>query len=100
MTSAVIDQLYDAFAALRDALDGDDIARVDAATLRVNRAVSEIRAVGAWRDEYGVRARLDRLLPLMEAARIRTSFLADQTRQRIAILAERGSVHAPLTYGR
>ncbi|CAN5446215.1 hypothetical protein BH10PSE12_BH10PSE12_23930 [soil metagenome] len=100
MTSAVIDQLYDAFTALRDALDGDDIAKVDAATARVNKAVADVKAVGAWRDEFAVRARLDRLLPLMEAARVRTSFLADQTRQRIALLAERGSIHAPLTYGR
>lgn len=100
MSSAAIDQLYDAFAALRDALDGQDVARLDAATQRVNRAVAEVKAFGAWRDEFAVRARLERLLPLMEAARIRTSFLADQTRQRIAILAERGSMHAPLTYGR
>jgi hypothetical protein len=100
MSAAVLDSVYDAFAALRDALDGDDIARVDAATARVGRAVAEMRGVGAWRDEPEVRARLASLLPLMEAARIRTSVLADQTRQRIAMLAERGVVHAPLTYGR
>jgi hypothetical protein len=100
MTSTVVDQLYDAFKALRDALDGDDIAQVDAATARVHGAVTDMKSVGAWRDEFAVRARLERLVPLMEAARVRTSFLADQTRQRIAMLAERGSIHAPLTYGR
>jgi len=100
MSVATLDLLHDAFVALREALDGDDITKVDRATARVQEAVTKVRAVGAWRDEPGVRTRLASIAPLMEAARIRTSVLADQTRQQIAMLAERGAIHAPLTYKR
>jgi hypothetical protein len=100
MSVAALDLLYDAFAALREALDGDDIAKVDRATARVKDAVDKVKAVGAWHDEPGLRTRLASIAPLMEAARVRTSVLADQTRQQIAMLAERGAIAAPLTYKR
>lgn len=100
MSVAVLDLLRDALAALRDALDGDDVSGIDAATARVSSAVSQVRAVGAWRDEPVLRERIASVVPLMEAARIRTSVLADQTRQRIALLAEYGAMSAPLTYKR
>jgi hypothetical protein len=100
MSVAILDLLRDALAALRDALDGDDASRIDAATAQVSAAVSHVRTVGAWRDEPVLRERIASIIPLMEAARIRTSLLADHTRQRIALLAEYGTISAPLTYTR
>jgi hypothetical protein len=100
MTVALIDALSDAFEALRKALDGDDVAAIDAAAVRVQRATADVRAVGAWRSDPALRERLSVLASLMESTRVRTSVLADQTRQRIDLLAAHGAKNVPLTYSR
>lgn len=100
MSIEALDHLHDAFIALRTALDGDDVTAIEAASKRVGRAVDELKGVGAWRDEPAVRLRLSEIAPLMEATRVRTSMLADHNRQRLSMLAARGSNTAPLTYGR
>lgn len=100
MSIAALDNLRAAFADLRAALDGDDMAAVDSATKRVKASAIEARAVGAWRDEPAVRDRLSDLMPLIDAARIRANILSDQARQRIDLLAVRGAAQAPMTYGR
>lgn len=100
MPISALDQLRDAFAELRNALDGDDITRVDAATKRVRDATAQVRAAGAWRDEPAVRDRLNSLVPLIDAARIRTNVLSDNARQRIDLLAAHGHGKGALTYNR
>lgn len=100
MPISALDELRGAFADLRDALDGDDIAVVDAATARVRDATTRVREAGAWRDEPAVRERLNGLMPLIEAARIRTNVLNDNARQRMNLLATHGAAQMPLTYGR
>lgn len=100
MPLSALDELRDAFAELRGALDGDDIMLVDAATARVRDATATVRAAGAWRDEPAVRDRLNSLMPLIDAARIRTNVLNDNARQRIDLLAAHGVAQAPLTYRR
>ncbi|PZU57321.1 MAG: hypothetical protein DI547_13525 [Sphingobium sp.] len=100
MSAALVDALTEAFADLGAALDSDEVAAIDAATTRVNGAVAALKGVGAWREDAALKEKLKALLPVMEAARIRTSLLADHTRQRITLLADRGVSHAPLTYGR
>ena len=100
MNLAALDGLRDAFAGLRAALDGTDVAAINAATARIRDAALEVRASGAWHDEPALRERLNSLLPLIEAARIRVHFLTDQARRHMDLLAERGATAAPLTYGR
>ena len=100
MPISALDDLRAAFAELRDALDGDDINMVDAATGRVRDATARIREAGAWRDEPALRDRLNGLMPLIEAARIRTNVLNDNARQRMHLLGTHGAAQMPLTYGR
>ncbi|WP_340267362.1 hypothetical protein [Sphingobium mellinum] len=97
---AALDDLLNAFEALRAALDGSDPATIEAATSRIDRATTAARAIGAWRSDEAVKARLTALLPLLESARVRLNVLTDQAGQRLAILASHGSTHAPLTYRR
>tara|TARA_R110000868_G_C10560784_1_gene736850 strand:- start:176 stop:478 length:303 start_codon:yes stop_codon:yes gene_type:complete len=100
MTLSALDALREAFADLRNALDGDDMAQVDAATARVREATAQVRAQGAWRDEPAVREKLNSLMPIIDAARVRTNVLTDNARQRMDLLAAHGAGHAPLTYRR
>lgn len=97
---AALDELTSAFDALRVALDGREAAAIDAAAARVGKAASAVRAVGAWRADGDVEARLRGMMPLLEAARVRTALLADHAGQRVSTLAARGAGGVPLTYGR
>lgn len=95
-----LDDLFCAFEELRGALDGTDVAVIEAAANRVDKTAAAVRAIGAWRADEAVKERLTALLPLLESARVRINFLSDHTSQRLSILASHGSTHAPLTYGR
>ena len=66
---AALDGLFAAFDDLRAALDGNDAAAIEAASTKVSTAAAAARAIGAWRSEPDVVERLNRLLPLIEAAR-------------------------------
>jgi hypothetical protein len=97
---AALDDLSAAVDRLRAALDGTDVAAIEAATQHVAHAAAAVRAIGAWRSDPAVTERLKAMQPLLESARIRTSLLADHMSQRLAILASHGATTAPLTYGR
>lgn len=97
---AALDGLFAAFDDLRAALDGADAAAIETASQKVSEAASAVRAIGVWRSEPAVVERLNGLMPLIEAARVRTNVLADYTSQRLAILTTSGAQTGPLTYGR
>ena len=97
---AALDDLFSAFEELRVALDGTDVTTIDAAASRVSRCAAAVRAIGAWRADDAIRARVAALLPLIEAARVRINVLTDHAGQRLALLAAHGSTQAPLVYGR
>ena len=97
---AALDDLFAAFDELRSVLDGTDAAAIEKAASHVSRAVSSVRAIGAWRADPEVVERLRTMAQLIDSARIRVKLLADHAQQRLAILAAHGSQTAPLTYGR
>ncbi|MET0370782.1 MAG: hypothetical protein ABW039_05315 [Sphingobium sp.] len=97
---AALDDLFSAFEELRAAMDGVDVAAIDAASARVGHAAAHVRAVGAWRNDPAVVERLSALLPLIEAARVRTNLLADHAGRRLSLLASYGARQAPLVYAR
>ena len=97
---AALDDLFSAFEELRAALDGTDVAVIDAAASRVSNSAAAVRTIGAWRADDAVRQRVSTLLPLIEAARVRINVLTDHAGQRLALLAAHGSTQAPLTYRR
>ncbi|WP_420146329.1 hypothetical protein [Sphingobium sp.] len=97
---AALDELFNAFEELRDVLDGNDAAAIEAASHRIAMAAASVRAIGAWRSDPAVKDRLKDVMPLIDSARIRVKLLADHAQQRLSILAAHGAQAAPLTYGR
>ncbi|MFZ2995891.1 hypothetical protein [Sphingobium sp.] len=100
LSLAALDDLFEAFEDLRDVLDGTDAVAIDIASNRVAHAAQAVRAIGAWRSDAAVLARLNAMLPMLNSARIRVNLLADHANQRLSMLSAHGSSHAPLTYGR
>lgn len=98
--TTAIDALTAAFAGLRRALDDNDAARILSATRTVRDATDAVRAHGAWRIDPELRARVDALAPMIEAARIRVNMSSDNVRQRLAMLADRGGDVVRSTYRR
>lgn len=99
-TRASVDALTEAFGALRAALDTRDAAAIMAASKAVRTACDDVRAQGAWRLDPAVRAKLEALVPMIEAARVRVNLASDDVRQRIAMLAQHGVETAAATYTR
>lgn len=97
---ASVDGLFEAFGALRRALDAQDAAQIMEASRAVRHACDTVRAQGAWRMEPEIRAKLEALVPMIEAARVRVNLASDDVRQRIALLAQRGVDNMTVTYGR
>lgn len=97
---AALDDLFAAFEDLRVAMDSNDAATIEAASSRVGQAAAAVRAIGGWRSEPALVERLSTLVPMIEAARVRTNLLADHTARRLSMLANMGSAQATLTYGR
>lgn len=97
---AALDDLFSAFEELQVALDGTDVATIDAAASQVSHCASAVRSIGVWRADDAIRERVTALLPLIEAARVRINILSDHAGQRLALLAAHGSTQAPLVYGR
>lgn len=99
-TRTSVNSLYDAFGALRRALDTQDAAAIMAASKAVRVACEGVRAQGAWQLDPDVRAKLEELVPMIEAARVRVNLASDNVRQRIAMLAQSGVETAAATYTR
>lgn len=97
---AALDDLLAASEQLRAALDGTDVGAIETAACRLDSCAAAVRAIGAWRCDEAIKARLTELLPLLESARVRLNLLNDHAGQRLSLLAAHGSTHAPLTYGR
>lgn len=97
---ASIDRLYTVFGELRRALDTHDAGAISSATQAVKAATDDVRAQGAWKMDAALKAKLDELRPLIDAARVRVNVASDDVRQRVALLAQNGTENATATYGR
>ena len=92
MQLAVLDALASAHEALIRALDGDDLAAIEQATLALAEAVHEARRQEDWAGTPGMKERLLNLAALAQAAQIRVNFLTDMIRRRVdAAAALRGA---------
>ncbi len=102
MTAMVsVDGLETAFDALHRALEGRDAAAIMSATRAIRVAVDELRAAGGGAISPEQRARLEALVPEIDAARVKVNEASDTVRQRMERLAGKGvEIAAPLTYGR
>jgi hypothetical protein len=100
MSLAAVSALGDAQAALSRAMDGGRVADVEAATVALARALAEVEAVGAWAATPELKALVRRALREGEAARIRTRYLSEHGRQRLARLQSLTGRGGTIGYGR
>lgn len=88
MTTAHVEQLITAQAALIAALDTRDADAIETTTRALAEAAAALRAQDSWREGGALRERLGHALKQTDAARIRINYLSDWTRQRIDSIAE------------
>jgi len=100
MSLAAVTALGDAQAALSRAMDAGGAADVEQATVVLARALAAVQAVGAWSDTPELKALVRRALKEGEGARIRTRYLADHSRQRLARLQTLTGRGGAIGYGR
>jgi hypothetical protein len=100
MSLAAVAALGDAQAALSRAMDNGRVAEVEAATAALARALAAVQAVGAWSDTPELKALVRRALRQGEGAGIRTRYLAEHGRQRLARLHALTGRGGAIGYGR
>jgi hypothetical protein len=93
MTTARVEALITAQAALIAALDRRDADAIEAASRALANAVAALRVQDSWHESGELREHLGHALKQTDAARIRINYLSDWTRQRIDSIAElRGGI--------
>lgn len=100
MILTVFDQLIASETTLIEALDGDDIAVLEAAMMDFHDTLDLLKTKGAWHATPETVAQLSHALALAEAARVRVNYLTDRTRRRISLLAEAAGVARASFYQR
>ncbi len=98
MSLLILDRLAGAHEALIRALDGNDLAAIEDATMTLAAAVAEAGATEALHDNGQARERLHSLAALAVAAQQRVNFLTDRMRGRVAALAALGGQAETFTY--
>lgn len=98
MSLLILDRLAGAHETLIRALDGNDLAAIEDATIALASAVSEAGAIDRLRGDAEARERLHSLAALAVAAQQRVNFLTDRMRGRVAALAALGGQPETLTY--
>jgi hypothetical protein len=98
MSLLILDRLAGAHEALIRALDGNDLAAIEAATAGLAAAVSDAGGIDSLHRDADVRERLHSLATLAVAAQQRVNFLTDRMRGRVAALAALGGQAETHTY--
>ena len=99
MSLATLDLLAAAQTRLVAALDGGDIAEIEAASQALSREVEQVRRVAVWHASPDLRAKAGLALRLGESARLRLTYLGDHGRRRLQALLALGG-RAAAGYGR
>ncbi len=89
MTLALVDDLADATARLRKAMQESDLATIEAATMRFAASLEAIRGIDAWRADPAIKMRIRDLIGELESSRMMACLLADMTGQMHGALASR-----------
>ena len=98
MSLLILDRLAAAHEALIRALDGNDLAAIEAATASLASAVSDAGGLETLHGDQEARERLHSLATLAVAAQQRVNFLTDRMRGRVAMLAALGGQAQTHTY--
>jgi hypothetical protein len=97
MQLAILDSLAKSHEALIRALDGDDLAGIEQATVALAEAVHEARRHD-WHSAPDLKERLLSLAALAQAAQIRVNFLTDMIRRRVDAAAALRGAQPQITY--
>ena len=97
MQLAILDTLARSHEALIRALDGDDLAGIEQATVALAEAVHEARRHD-WHSTPDLKERLLSLAALAQAAQIRVNFLTDMIRRRVDAAAALRGAQPQITY--
>ena len=100
MSVAALRQLTEAHAALRAALESHDIDALESATLRLNEAVLDMCATGAWRADPDLRDDLIHALRTADAVRGHINALSDRNRRQLDRLIALAGAPRAQAYGR
>jgi len=98
MSLAILDRLASCHEALIRALDGNDLAAIEGATLALADAVASARANQDWSGTPDLRERLLSLAALAQAAQIRVNFLTDNIRRRVNAMGALRGAEPAMTY--
>lgn len=90
MGIAALQQLIAREQALIAALDGQDVAAIEAAGAALCDAAVAVQAAGGWREISEIKAHLLTALAHADAARIRINYLSDAANRRLETLASLG----------
>lgn len=102
MNQAAVERLIETSEALIAALESHDVDALEAALPAFGQSVAALKSPGDWQRSPGLSARVKHALELAEAARVRVRLMADNTRQRIDLLAAAAGRFdcTPVTYTR
>jgi hypothetical protein len=99
MSLDALDLLANAQARLVAALDGGDIAEIEAASQALAREVQQVRNVAVWRATPELKIKAGLAIRMGESARLRLGYLGDHGRRRLQTLLALGG-RASTGYGR
>ena len=89
MSLALIEDLTKATAALRQAMQQSDLGDIETAMMRFRAATEAVQAIGAWRTDPQLKARVKALKSELESSRTLACLLGDMSGQMHAALAAR-----------
>ncbi|HEX4739507.1 MAG TPA: hypothetical protein VH331_18315 [Allosphingosinicella sp.] len=87
MSLDALRRLQQAHEELIEALDGQQVEKIEARVEQLRAAIAEVRSAAGWRDLPDAQESAQQIRRLGEAARIRVNFLTDRTAQRLQMLA-------------
>ena len=89
MSLALVDNLSAATAQLRAAMQKADLNDIATAMAQFRACVGAVQAVGAWRSDPELRARVENLMTELDSSRMLACLLGDMTGQMHAAYAAR-----------
>ncbi len=89
MSLALIDDLSNATATLRKAMQDADLSAMDAAMVRFGAAVEAVQAIGAWRTDPEIKELVQAVVEELEASRRLACLMGDMAGQMHMAFASR-----------
>lgn len=100
MSLALVENLSDAAAALKKAMRDADLSDIEKAMVHFRSSLEAVQAVGAWRSEPEIKAKIKGVLDELEASRTLACLMGDMAGQMHMAHASRNIDAPQALYGR